>query len=496
MACFAGALGFLSSCVAIPVASMASCLACQACTCVASSLCSCCCTSLFCSSKSEDIITRSSRTIYLVMFVVATVVAGILRDQSDMFQNIVNKADIVSVNMQCPSSDTSKDCMARALVLRICFGTFLFHIVLAMLTVGAKDFSNPRLLIHTGLWPLKFIVWAGLHLATFFMPTSFFLGFKWAVMVLAILFLIIQIIIFIEWIYEINESWINKDGAENLTGPYHILIIVIAIFCLIGSIVVTGFMFSWFASNSSGDTKPCGLFTFFTAFNLILFISLTLLSFRATAWMPSTGLLPSSLVAAFLTFKVLMALFAQNECNQLSANQGSSYGSPQAVSAVSIIIATLLAAYCSVALSQDIGEDGKFWGPNTNGEIRLDSLAPPEVHASPPIVANTQQDRSAPLLKNPHEAAFEMYSSQEAGMVTMPTAPSPPQANESAHVSSADIEAQDLKTPLSGPVGYSVAGFHIAFMLGICYVTMQLTDWNEDFSTASKSTTVITIFYS
>lgn len=389
--------------------------------------------------------------------------------------------------MQCPSSNTSKDCMARALVLRICFGTFLFHIVLAFLTVGAKDFSNPRLLIHTGLWPVKIVVWAGLHIATFFMPTSFFLGFKWAALVLAVLFLIIQIIIFIEWIFELNESWINKDGAENLTGPYHILIIVIAVFALLGSIIVSGFMFSWFGSDSNGSSGPCALFNFFTAFNLILFIFLTLLSFRATAWMPSTGLLPSSLVAAFLTFKVLMALYAQNQCNQLSAKQGASYASPQAVSAVSIIIATLLAAYCSVALSQDIGEDGMFWGPSSNGENKGESVAPSAILSSPPITANTQHDRSAPLLKNPHEAAVEMHTTRQPEAVIINTEPpNSPEANGGVHMTAADPESQVLASPASGPVGYSVAGFHIAFMLGICYVTMQLTDWNEEFSTSSS----------
>ena len=389
--------------------------------------------------------------------------------------------------MQCPSSNTSPDCMARALVLRICFGTFVFHLLLAILTVGAKDFSNPRLLIHTGLWPVKFIVWAGLHIAAFFIPTSFFLGFQWAVLVLAVLFLIMQIIIFIEWIYELNESWINKDGAENILGPYHILIIIIAVFALIGSIVISSFMFIWFGSDSNGSSSSCGLFTFFVAFNLVLFIFLTFLSFRATAWMPSTGLLPSSLVAAFLTFKVLMSLYAQNQCNQLSAHEGSSYGSPQAVNAVSIIIATLLAAYCSVALSQDIGDDGKFWGPGSTGEPSAT-----EALSSPPMTTNTQQDRSAPLLKNPHHTVVEMYSAEEAARVTADSgSSSAPQATDpSAPPAAADPEAQALPTPTSGPIGYSVAGFHVAFMLGICYITMQLTEWNEDFASAQSGTTV------
>jgi hypothetical protein len=368
--------------------------------------------------------------------------------------------------------------MARALVLRICFGTLLFHLVLALLTVGAKDFSNPRVLIHTGLWPIKFVVWVGLHVAMFFIPTTFFLGFKWAALVLAVIFLIMQTIIFIEWIFELNESWINKDGVENLTGPYHILIIVVSTFALGGSIVMTGFMFKWFGTDLNGNSGSCALYNFFTAFNLILFIGLTLFSFRATSWMSSTGLLPSSLVAAFLTFKVLMALYAQNECNQLSAQQGSSYVSPQGVSILSIIIATVLAAYCSVALSQDIGDDGMFWGPSTSQSKGL-PITEPSVISSPPSTTNTQLDRAAPLLQNPHHIAVEMHPTGEVPLSGTPE----PMGNDTTGQGSVVVAP-------TGPVGYSVAGFHVAFMFGICYVTMQLTDWNEDFSSAGNTSTV------
>eukprot|EP00292_Cryptomonas_paramecium_P009168 CAMPEP_0113716342 /NCGR_PEP_ID=MMETSP0038_2-20120614/33840_1 /TAXON_ID=2898 /ORGANISM="Cryptomonas paramecium" /LENGTH=250 /DNA_ID=CAMNT_0000643861 /DNA_START=348 /DNA_END=1097 /DNA_ORIENTATION=+ /assembly_acc=CAM_ASM_000170 len=244
----------------------------------------------------------------------------------------------------------------------MCFGTFLFHLILALLTYGAKDHSNPRVLIHTGLWPLKIILWLGLHLMTLFIPSSTFLNYKWAVIVLAVIFLLVQIVIFIEWIFELNENWLEKDGGENLSGPYHILIIAISVLCYCFAIVFTGLMFSWFATNASGDSSSCGLYTFFNAFNLALFILLTLFSFRATAWMPSTGLLPSAMVSAFLTFKVLMALFAQNECNKFSSS--GSYSSPQVVAAISIIIATFLAGISSIILAQDLGDNGMFWGPN------------------------------------------------------------------------------------------------------------------------------------
>lgn len=51
-------------------------------------------------------------------------------------------------------------------------------------------------------------MWLVLHLIVFFIPSSFFLGFGWVALVASIFFLLVQIVIFIEWIYEWNEAWI------------------------------------------------------------------------------------------------------------------------------------------------------------------------------------------------------------------------------------------------------------------------------------------------
>jgi len=35
----------------------------------------------------------------------------------------------------------------------------------------------------------------------------------------------------------------------------------------------------------------------------------------------------------------------------------------------------------------------------------------------------------------------------------------------------------------SGPIGYSTSVFHASFLLGMCYVAMQITNWLEEFET-------------
>ena len=103
--------------------------------------------------------------------------------------------------------------MARAFVLRVAFATSMFHVSISLLTIGANDYSNPRIMIHTALWPIKALYWIVLHLIVFFIPASFFLGFGWLALIFGCLFLVVQSIIFVELAFQWNEDWIEKDGA-------------------------------------------------------------------------------------------------------------------------------------------------------------------------------------------------------------------------------------------------------------------------------------------
>mmetsp|Transcript_4846 Transcript_4846/g.11681 ORF Transcript_4846/g.11681 Transcript_4846/m.11681 type:complete len:467 (-) Transcript_4846:948-2348(-) len=417
---------------------LASCVACQACTCVGGQICSCLCGLL---SKGgppsrEKLAGRWSRVAYLALAIVTILTAGVFRDTGP--QTLAG-SDIFSKNMRCPDDNDSPTCMGRAFVLRVCFATAVFHLCLGLLTIGASDFSNPRVQLHTALWPMKMGMWLVLHLIVFFIPSSFFLGFGWVALVASIFFLLVQIVIFIEWIYEWNEAWIMLDGADNIGGPWHMIILAVSVACFGLSIGMTVVMFLWFGKNTADPAEEggCEVYTFFTSFNLILFLFLTVFSFRATEWMPATGIMPSSLVAAFMSFKVLTALYAQTKCNALSgADDESIYkGPPEGLTAISVIIAIVLAAYNSVMIS-------KAW---EDGDLGLE--------AGP----TQQKDRTVPLV--PMDILDGQQNSQEEG----------------AGASEPEQE------PLKGPLGYNVAAFHFAFCLGILYVAMQLTNWNEDY---------------
>mmetsp|Transcript_44945 Transcript_44945/g.70460 ORF Transcript_44945/g.70460 Transcript_44945/m.70460 type:complete len:479 (+) Transcript_44945:151-1587(+) len=347
---------------------LATCVACQACSCVGGACCSAICGMLGKGSPTKGtLISRWSRLTYLFLAILTIIAAGIFREAAP---KTITGSDIISKSLKCPEGEDSEMCIARAFVLRMCFATFTFHAILGMFTIGANDYSNPRIQIHTALWPLKIGFWLVMHLAVLFMPADFFLGFGWFALIGAIFFLLVQIIIFIEWIYEWNESWIAQDGPENITGLWHMAILGVSFVAFGITIAMTVVMFLWFGKNTAepGAEGGCEVYTFFTSFNLVMWFFLTLGSFKATEWMPSTGLMPSALVAAFMTFKVLTALYAQTKCNTFSGddngNGGIYKGPPEVLSGIAIFIAIVLAGYNSVMIADGMGDEGQFWGPS------------------------------------------------------------------------------------------------------------------------------------
>jgi len=414
--------------------SMASCIACQACSCASSAACSYLCGKFGSGGQTPENITKNtSRFTYFVLFLISVIASWIFRDQvtPDLCKGT---GEIFCKNLVCPADQQTANCMARAFVLRVAFATAIFHISLAMATWGVNDFSNPRHYVHTALWPIKIVFWLVLHLIVFFIPSSTFLNFGWAAFVFGVLFEIVQIVIYIEICFSLNRQWIEEDGAENLTGSGHIKVMAVSFCCFAAAIGQTVVMFLWFGTNMAGETDGCELYQFFSSFSLILWVFLTIFSFRATEWMPDTGLMPSALVAAFLCFKTLSALYSQITCNKIASSAETNYsGPPEVMSAISIVIAVIIAGWASLNVGRELDSDGgAFWGPSA-------------------------EPRSSPLVEMGAVAPNQM---------------------------TVDVEgAENNAAPeLKGKLGYDAGGFHAAVACSICYIAMQMTNWNQEFS--------------
>eukprot|EP00284_Hemiselmis_tepida_P009156 CAMPEP_0174931168 /NCGR_PEP_ID=MMETSP1355-20121228/32513_1 /TAXON_ID=464990 /ORGANISM="Hemiselmis tepida, Strain CCMP443" /LENGTH=493 /DNA_ID=CAMNT_0016177503 /DNA_START=76 /DNA_END=1557 /DNA_ORIENTATION=- len=450
-------------------ATFASCTGMQLTSCAISSLCSFACAAVGKSvggngTKATQV-SRTARVTYLGLFLVTTMVAGIFRD---VVPEYLGKIEWLSKNLACPPDRDSPTCVARAFVLRMCCAHVAFHMALALACIGADDLENPRSVFHTGAWGVKTLVWGLAHVATLFMPSALFLDFGWVALAFGVLFLMVQIILFIDWVFAWNESWIDKDGTNNVTGPWHLALGGVSLVGFTTALTLTGFLYSWFGHSTGDMTADCGMYIFFITLNLIAFLFLTGMSFKATEWMPSTGLMPSAMVSLFMTFKLTAGLYAQNQCNVIAQGPSLYRGPPGVVSAISIGIAVILAAYNSVWISGSMEATAnreKAVLPTLRKESSSPAPATTEAAGTAPATAEPAagaDERQYPLLS---DVQLDVVNTQEGG-------------EDSAAAKKAKEEAMDK---MEGPIGYNIAAFHFSFLLGMCYVGMQLTNWNEDF---------------
>ena len=123
---------------------------------------------------------------YYIGFILEITISWVLRDYGG------NALDFGPAS----GCSTAGNCGDLA-VLRISFGSLLFFALMGILTFAVTDGDDIRLHIHTGFWPIKFLVWAGLCASTFAMPNGTFNVYLQIARVLSVFFILLQVIIHI-----------------------------------------------------------------------------------------------------------------------------------------------------------------------------------------------------------------------------------------------------------------------------------------------------------
>ena len=90
------------------------------------------------------------------------------------------------------------ECVGNYSVYRLSFSLFAFFgtICLASLCTSA---------VHAGLWCVKIVAFFVLIVGTFFIPNEFFLGYEHFARVASCLFLVLQIVILVDFVYDLDE---------------------------------------------------------------------------------------------------------------------------------------------------------------------------------------------------------------------------------------------------------------------------------------------------
>ncbi|XP_041974202.1 serine incorporator 1 isoform X2 [Aricia agestis] len=277
----------------------------------------CCCTSTACSlcsmcpSWSNS---TSSRIMYTIMLLLTMVLACITLAPG--LHDTMKKVPFCANSTALVPSDFKVDCDAAVgylAVYRIFFAVCLFFVFMALLMIGVRSSKDPRAGFQNGFWGIKYLLVIGGIIGAFFIPEGQF-AYTWMVfgMIGGFCFIIIQLILIVDFAHTWAENWVSKYEESESKGWYAALLLsMLTCFALTLTGVVLLYIYY---------TKPsgCDLSKFFISINLILVVIASAISILPAVQehQPRSGLLQSSVVSLYVIYLTWSALSnSEAECN-------------------------------------------------------------------------------------------------------------------------------------------------------------------------------------
>jgi hypothetical protein len=340
---------------------------------------------------------------------------------------------------------------------RVTFALAVFHFILMLMMLFVRKKSDPRTAIQNGWWILKLPLLILICIGAFFIPNVFFIPFGWFSLFGAGLFVLIQLVLLIDFSHAMSEKLIDKFDESNGPRIWAFILIALTIVCYIVFIVGTILMYLFFTNQSV--SPRCGLNSVFITVNIIICFIVSVFSINPTIQKknPKAGIFPSAVVTFYCTYLVWSSISSEPvdwKCSTLDSPSNTSL-----IVGVSISILALVYSALRVSSSDITGKkkDKKKEKQNKEAERRR-------------------------LLKiaNPDLKDEDLDKSEENDIETGVPEEKVPN------------EEDDDKENDDAPVSYSYSYFHFTFFLAALYLTMLLTNWllptsSED---ANKNTTI------
>uniref|UniRef100_A0A8C2WSW2 Serine incorporator 1 n=1 Tax=Cyclopterus lumpus TaxID=8103 RepID=A0A8C2WSW2_CYCLU len=190
-------------------------------------------------------------------------------------------------------------------VYRICFGMSMWFLVFAVLMINIKNSRDPRATIHNGFWFFKCAALVAITTGAFYIPDGPF-TYTWFVVgcVGAFCFILIQLVLLVDFAHSWNESWVDKMETGNSRCWYAALLAVTILNYILSCIAVVLFFVFY--------TKPDGCFLnkFFISFNMLFCIVVSVVSVlhKVQESQKRSGILQSSIITLYTMYLTWSAM--------------------------------------------------------------------------------------------------------------------------------------------------------------------------------------------
>uniref|UniRef100_A0A9J7YYH4 Serine incorporator 1 n=1 Tax=Cyprinus carpio carpio TaxID=630221 RepID=A0A9J7YYH4_CYPCA len=309
-------------------------------------------------------------------------------------------------------------------VYRVCCGMSLFFLAFSLLTINVKNSRDPRAAIHNRFWIFKIAAMVAVTVGAFYIPEGPFTRMWFVVGSCgAFCFILIQLVLLIDFAHSWNESWVDKMEKENRKRWY------IALLSVTGVNYILSFTAAVLCYNIYAQPEGCMLNKFFICFNMLLCVIASALSVlpRIQEYQPRSGLLQSSIMTLYTMYLTWSAM----------TNEPDRTCNPRLIS-----------------IFQQITSSTVWWDAQSIVGLAIFVLC---ILYSSIRSSNTSQVNKLTLAAKDTTVVDESYTV------------------------SLEI-AEEVKTPIvedneRDTVQYSYAFFHFMLFLASLYIMMTLTNW-------------------
>eukprot|EP00732_Lithocolla_globosa_P004373 Lithocolla_globosa_v1_NODE_4002_length_1531_cov_20.326558.p1 type:complete len:477 gc:universal NODE_4002_length_1531_cov_20.326558:95-1525(+) len=416
----------------------------------------CCCTSAacrLCGKTGAWTSSTATRATYAAIFFLVSLLAWTM--VTDWLELLLEK--LPWFEFECPEGR----CSGPYAVYRVVLALIVFHAFLALLMIGVKSSSDKRGVVQNGYWGPKIVILVLMIVACFLIPNAMFPSFAVICFVGASIFILVQLVLLIDFSCSWNESWLN-NYEENEDKKWMIALTGSTICLGLSCFVMTILMYVFFASS-----KGCGRNMFFVTFNV--FAGLVSCFLSISSWVretkPSSGLLQSLVVSSYATYLVAAGLAdqEQSDCNPFdSGAQHMTVVLGTLFTFVAIAYSTTRAATTSNVLMNEQKQHELVHAIDMQDNLVSNNSLTQEIEASGAVKSAGSRERAL-------EAAVESGALKESDL----------ESSRNDDDCDDDYQQSTVRDDETEIVAYSYTFYHVIFVLAAMYVAMLVTNWNS-----------------
>ena len=215
---------------------------------------------------------------------------------------------------------------------------FFGALSLALLGVRTKGDKRGQVL-HQGNWAAKLAAWTLFSALPFLFPNGLVAAYAWAARGGSGLFLVIQMLILLDFTAAWNEAWVAA-GEDDHRWLYGLLGLTVAAYS--GVLAVAGLLFAFFKPAGAGS---CSLNVALITVSLLLCVALSVLSVLPVS--RGGSLFPAAVTSLYVMYLAYSALQSEPKdytCNGLAHRLNAASGSTLAVGMLLTLLSVVYSA--------------------------------------------------------------------------------------------------------------------------------------------------------